>query len=328
MFTRRAMLASVIATPALARSRRVFRVAALFAGRIDDRGFMESGYRGLELARTRLGCATNFIQDVPPRPEALAQALRTLAADAPDLIIAHGGQNDASARAVAEAFPALRFVVTQGSATGPNLSSYEVVQEQSAFLAGALAALTTRTGVVGHMSGIRVTPGLKGRAAFVAGVRRIDPAIQVLTNFSGSQDDNPLSHRVATAMIDAKADILFTMLNTGRTGVTEACRARHVRQIGNVIDWTRVAPEIFVGSAVADSGLGLFNAVADAAKGRFMPGVVRRIGLEDPQAVRLALAATVDPAIRRRIAGLSADIVAGRLDVPTSYDGPEFPTPA
>ena len=29
-----------------------------------------------------------------------------------------------------------------------------------------LAGLTTKTGVVGHMSGIKVVPGLKGRAAF------------------------------------------------------------------------------------------------------------------------------------------------------------------
>ena len=54
--------------------------------------------------------------------------------------------------------------------TGPNLASYEVLQEQSAYLGGVLAALTTRTGVVGHMSGIRVRPGLKGRAEAVAGL--------------------------------------------------------------------------------------------------------------------------------------------------------------
>jgi basic membrane protein A len=332
MISRRHMLAlALIGGPAavLAGRRRRLRVAASFAGRIDDKGFMESGYRGLELARKRLGCDTGFLQNVPPRAEALAQALRELAAGKPDLVIAHGGQNDAPAREVAAAFPGTCFVVTQGSATGANLSSYEVVQEQSAFLAGALAALTTRTGVVGHMSGIRVAPGLKGRAAYIAGVGHIDPTIAVMTNFSGNQDDNALSHRVATAMIDrAKVDIIFTMLNAGRTGAIEACRARGVRQIGNVIDWTKVASDVFVGSAVADSGLGLFKAVADAAAGRFVAGRVRRIGLEDPQAVRLALADGIDPAIARRIAGLSADIVAGRIAVATAYDGPEFDNPA
>jgi len=330
MMSRRAMLALGLVAGsgmAIARTRRPLRVSALFAGRIDDKGFTESGYRGLQLAKARLGCAIEFIQGIAPQAEALEQALRRLAAGAPDMIVAHGGQNDAPARAVAQAFPALRFVVAQGSAKGPNLSSYEVVQEQSAFLAGALAALTTRTGIVGHMSGIRVTPGLKGRAAFVAGAHHVDPKVQVLTNFSGNQDDNALSYRVASALIDARADIIFTMLNAGRRGAIDACRARGVFQIGNVIDWTRVAPDVFVGSAIADSGLGLFNAVADLAAGRFVPDVIRQIGLEEPQAVRLALADSVDPTIARRIAGLSADIVARRIDVPTRYEGLEFTNP-
>ena len=289
---------------------------------------MESGYRGLMLAKSRLGCAIDVIQGVQPQGDALARALRRLAATAPDLVVAHGGQNDAAARTVAKEFPKVRFVVTQGNATGPNLSSYEVVQEQSAFLAGALAALATRTGVVGHMSGIRVAPGLKGRAAFVAGVHHVDPEIRVLTNFSGSQDDNSLSHRVASALIDAKADIIFTMLNAGRTGAIDACRERGVSQIGNVIDWTRIAPDVFIASAIADSGLGLLNAVDDLAASRFVPGIVKRIGLDHPRAVRLALGERVSAETARRIAALSADIVAGRQDVPTRYDGPELANPA
>mgnify|MGYP002040629656 FL=1 len=147
---------------------------------------------------------------------------------------------------VAQRFPEVQFVVTQGNVKGANLSSYEVLQEQSAWLAGALAALTTRTGVVGHMSGIRVVPGLKGRAAFVDGVKAVNPQIRVLTNFSGNQDDNALSKRVAAAQIKAGADVIFTMLNAGRQGAIDACREAGVRQIGNVVDWTRRDPDVFI----------------------------------------------------------------------------------
>lgn len=37
------------------RTQPKWKVAALFAGRIDDGGFMESGYRGLVAAREKLG---------------------------------------------------------------------------------------------------------------------------------------------------------------------------------------------------------------------------------------------------------------------------------
>jgi basic membrane protein A len=194
------------------------KVGALFAGKRDDRGFMEAGWRGLEQARTELGVETRFIDNIAPQKAALAHALEQLARDGAQLIIAHGGQNNEACEEVAQRFAQTRFVVTQGAVTGRNLASYEVLQEESAYLAGMLAAMTTRTGVVGHMSGIRVRPGLKGRAAYAAGVRDANPAVRLLTNFSGHQDDNALSYKVAKAQAAQGADVIFTMLNAGRKG--------------------------------------------------------------------------------------------------------------
>ena len=304
------------------------RIAALFAGRIDDKGFMQAGYTGLRAAAEKLGVSISHKDGVRPEKDLLAEALRELAAMKPDLVVAHGGQNNAAAQLVASERPDVRFVVTQGNVVGPNLASYEVLQEHSAFLAGALAALTTKTGVVGHMSGIRVTPGLKGRAAFANGVRHTNPTVKLLTNFSGNQDDNALSKRVASAMIDAGADVIFTMLNAGRTGAVDACRERGIGQIGNVIDWTTIAPDVFVGSAVADSGLALFNAAKDIAEGSFKPGSIRQIGLEQPEAVRLTMAERVPASVRSRIEALGAEIKAKRLDISTEWSGPEFANPA
>ncbi|MFT8243924.1 BMP family protein [Roseomonas sp. BN140053] len=322
---RRSLLLGALALPALARAAASPTVAALFAGRIDDGGFMQAGFQGLTSARERLGVRISLTQGIRPEAPLLAAALRELATAGPDLVVAHGGQNNAAAAEVAAAFPGLRFVVTQGQVTGTNLSSYEVLQEHSAFLAGVLAALTTRTGVVGHMSGIRVTPGLKGRAAYAHGVRHGNPAVRLLTNFSGNQDDNALSNRNALAMMAAGADVVFTMLNAGRDGVTEACRSQGRWQIGNVRDWVAVDPAVFLGSAVADSGLALFNAVRDVAEDRFVPGTIRQIGLEQPDAVRLTLAPQVPPAIRARLDAVAAEIVAKRLEVPTEWSGKEFP---
>jgi len=307
---------------------RPLTVAALFAGRIDDRGFMEAGWRGLDRARVEFDVATTHRANIEPRKDLLVAALHELAAAGPDLVIAHGGQNNEACAEVAPRHPRVRFVVTQGAVTGANLASYDILQEESAYLAGVLAASSTRTGVIGHMSGIRVRPGLKGRAAYAAGARAADPAVRLLTNFSGQQDDNALSRRVALAQIDAGADVIFTMLNAGRTGAIEACRERGVRQIGNVIDWVRTDPRIFIGSATADVGMGVFEAVRDLRARTFPAGSVRRIGLSTPGAVGLTLAPDVPPGIRERIAATTERIAAGGIVVPETYDGPEFATPA
>ncbi|QDF96328.1 BMP family ABC transporter substrate-binding protein [Azoarcus sp. DD4] len=308
--------------PALA-ARAPLTVGALFAGRIDDGGFMEAGYRGLERARSEFGVKTRHIDDIPPEHDKLAAALRELAAGSA-LVIAHGGQNNEAARQVAAEFPKVRFVVTQGAVTSANLASYDVLQEQSAFLAGALAALHTRSNVVGHMSGIRVKPGLKGRAAYVAGVHAINPKIRVLTNFSGNQDDNALSKRVAEAQIAAGADVIFTMLNAGRGGVGEACRAHGIKQIGNVVDWVKRDPEVFVASAIADVGIGVYNAVRDQREGKLRVGEIRKIGLDDAAAVRLSLHPDVPGRFASRLADLTEGVRSGRIHVPEDYDGPEF----
>ncbi len=323
-----AVTAAHLSRALAADSGTPMKVAALFAGRIDDRGFMEAGWRGLQRAASELGVDASHTDGIAPQKDALVAALTRLAQSGADLVIAHGGQNNEACAGVAARFPRQRFVVTQGSVTGDNLASYEVLQEESAYLAGVLAALTTRSGVVGHMSGIRVRPGLKGRAAYAAGVRDTDARVRLLTNFSGNQDDNALSRRVAEAQIAAGADVIFTMLNAGRDGVTQACRDRGRRQIGNVIDWVERDPQVFIGSAVASVGQGVFEAVRDLRAGRFPGGQVRKLGLAQGDAVKLTMAPNVSAQVRARVERTAQDIAQERLKVPEQYDGAEFPTPA
>lgn len=308
-------------------ARQPLSVGALFAGQVNDRGFMEAGWRGLERAKQELGVQTRYIDGVQPRKDLLVAALTQLAGSGVDLVLAHGGQNNEACAEVAARFPQVKFAVTQGGVTAANLGSYEILQEESAYLGGVLAALTTRTGVVGHMSGIRVRPGLKGRAGFAAGVRDTNPQVRLLTNFSGNQDDNALSKKIALAEINGGADVIFTMLNAGRNGVTEACRERRVRHIGNVIDWVGVDPQVFVASAIADVSMAAFEAIQDAQRGAFGAGAIRKIGLANEQAVRLSMAADVPAAVRERVARAAADIRAGRVKVPEEYAGAEFANP-
>jgi basic membrane protein A len=88
-------------------------VAMLLAGKIDDKGFMEAGYNGLLAIHDQLGAEISYIDSVKPEPELLAAALRQLASEGPDLVIAHGGQNNKAAEMVAAEFPDVKFVVVQ-----------------------------------------------------------------------------------------------------------------------------------------------------------------------------------------------------------------------
>lgn len=319
-----ALLAVLLPPVAAQDAPAPLRVAMLIPGRINDGGFMEAGYNGLLAIQEELGADVRYIDQVRPTPEELTTALRLLALGEPDLIIAHGGQNSEAAVQVAAEFPDVNFVVVQGNVTGPNLSSYEVLQEQSTWLAGAAAGLLTESGVVGHMSGIRVRPGLRGRAAFYNGLMTTNPEATFLTTFSGDQDDSDLNRAVAEAQIAEGADIIFTMLNAGRTGAIDACREAGILQIGNVVDWTEVHPDVFIASAIANVSMAGLRAARDLAEGTWEPGVVVKIGIEDPAAVWLALSPNVPEDVLAELDALTAQLIAGEIVYDTEYEGPEF----
>lgn len=296
------------------------KLSILFVGALNDRGFNQCALDGAERLQAS-GLDIEIIGGIPFAPEAMTEALHR-AAGASHGVIFIGGQGNAVTPPVAAACPKTRFAVVQGNVVGANLASYDVLQEQSAFLAGAAAARLTRSGVVGHLSGHRVVPGLKGRAAFAAGVRHVAPDLRVVTGFCGTQDDSAMSERWATGIAAEGADILFTMLNAARAGAVAACRATGMRQIGNVTDWSAENPEVFVASALARIDIGVERAARDMLSGA-VPGGIVHLGLAEG-ATALALTPDAPPQLGDEIEALTARIANGEVAVPTTYDGPDF----
>lgn len=318
------LAAGLLPLPLTRSYAAALKAGLLLPGRRDDGGFMQAGYAGFEASTREMKAQTVIIDGVRPEKDDLVAALRQIAAQGPSVIAAHGGQCNEAAKIVAAEQPQIQFLVIQGGVEGPNLTSYEVLQEQSAWLAGAAAALMTKTGIVGHISGIRVPPGLKGRAAYAAGVAYAKPGVKLLTTFCGEQDDAALAQKVTVAQADAGADIIFTMLNAGRTGAIAGCREKKIKQIGNVRDWVPVAPDVFIASAIADVSVAMSDGVSAALSGQLVPGQHVRLGVANGNAVRLAMAPDVPEVVRAAIAGFTSDIASGKIVVPVTYEGPEF----
>lgn len=296
------------------------RIAVVLFGPRGQGGFNQAGLEGAHRAQAAGEVDVHWFE----RTDTRVDLLRALCGLSPSLVVLHGGQGDVPAAAVAPDFPGVAFAITQGSVVAPNVACYQVLQQQSAFLGGVLAACDTVTGTVAHLSGERVRPGLEGRAAFADGVAREAPGVRLLTTFCGDQHDPALAHRVVAAQAAAGADRLFAMIDGGRAGANAACRAHGVRQIGNVVDWTRREPDVFVASAIADSGVCVEQAIADFRAGSFAPATVRRTGLERPDAVRLALHPSVPGAVRARLDAWAQRLLDGEVEPADDYAGPEF----
>lgn len=300
------------------------RILVLF-GHPGRGGFNEAAVQGAErAAQAGLPLQREWIaaNDAKTRAERIAQLCDT----APDLVIVHGGQGDAPVAEVAPRFPGTQFAITQGHHTGPNVASYEILQEHSAFLAGVLAGLRASNGRAAHLSGERVRPGLKGRAAYADGVRRVtgqDP----LTAFCGNQHDPELGAAWTRALSARDARVLFAMMDGGRDGVTRVCRETGVWQIGNVLDWVARDPQVYLASALADSGLCVERAAADHAAGALAVGRITRFGLEEAASLRLVVGAKVGAEERRVLDDWAGQLASGAIDIAPDYAGVEFEMP-
>ena len=241
---------------------------------------------------------------------------------------AHGGQGDGPVQILAERRPEQAFAVTQGSWAAPNVARYEVLQEQSAFLAGVLASQWSKTGKVGHFSGEKVPPGLRGRAAYADRLRRAGFEGQLVTQFCGHQHRPGWARTCVSALVEqTDLDIVFAMLDGGRPGVTQACRAHGVAQIGNVLNWVERDPDVFVASAICDSGEALFRAVEDHARGLLPLGGYRAFGLEEPSLVRLEMGGRVSAAQRSLVEDWAQRLLRREFEIHLDYAGPEFALP-
>ena len=300
-------------------SARRFLVLFGFPGR---GGFNEAAIQGAERA-ARAGHALQAEWIAASDPAARAERIAQLCNANPDLIIVHGGQGDAPVAEMDPHVPRTLFAITQGCHTAENVASHEILQEHSAFLAGVLAGLRAGDGRAAHLSGERVRPGLKGRAAFADGVRRAvgrDP----LTGFCGNQHDPELGAAWTHALAAQDARVLFAMMDGGRDGVTRACRQAGVWQIGNVLDWVARDPEVYLASALADSGLCVERAAADHAAGALAVGRITRFGLEAEASLRLVLGAQVSAHERGVLDDWSGRLAAGEIEIAARYDGEEF----
>jgi len=300
----------------------LLEIAVVVVGEANDNGFNASGLAGAQAAE-RMGLARISVVDgLAYDAAAIAASLKAILPEFDGLVFI-GGQGDGVMPDIARTFADKRFAIVQGESRLTNLACYEVAQEQSAFLAGCLAAWMTATGTVGHLSGHRVRPGLKGRAAFIQGVRHAAPEVRVLTSFCGSQDDNDVTRRWAGAQIAAGADILFTMLNGARAGAIDACRAGSARQIGNALDWVALQPDVFLASALARIDRGVERAIADVAAGT-LPAVPVSLGLPEGDYVGLSLGEDVPEAVAARLQEVVQAIREGGISIEGDYGGPEF----
>lgn len=290
------------------------RVGVMFPGNLSDDGFMQSGYGGYQRIEEELGDQVE-LSKAEQVPETDYQQVLTRLASSSDLVVSYGGQTDAVVRQVAPSFPDVKFVEIGGPADAEpldNLAYYDPRQAEGGYLAGALAALSSKTGKVAFVGGLELPAIVQTAEAFEAGAKKAVPSIEVLKpQYVGDFNDVAKAKQAGLADFAAGADVLGQQLNLGHQGLAQAAAERGASMVGGPLPKECGSEEGVIGYVKEDTGYALEYAVDAVLNDTFEAAQVP-FGVQDDAATDL-IVCTEDDGVVSAIDKIKADLVSGAV---------------
>ena len=289
----------------------------------DDKSFNTSAYNGAIQAKEELGVFVKYVEAADDN--AFEPMLRAFAQRDFDLIIGIGFAQRDAIKKVAAQFPKKHFAIVDAQVDAPNVRSLMFEEHEGAFLVGAIAAMTSKTGKIGFVGGMDIPLIRRFHMAYEAGAKKINPHITVLANYVGisseAWNNPPKGKELAVSQFDSGADIVFAAAGASGLGVFDAAEEKKKFAIGvdSNQDWTK--PGLILTSMLKRVDQAVYSTIEESKSGAFVGGV-KRFGL-----VNKGIDYSVDrynekiltESVRNRADDLKADIIAGKIDVPDYY---------
>lgn len=253
-----------------------FKVALLTPGPVNDSGWSAMAYEGLSAIKSDLGAETS---NQVAQGNDIKESMRSYAQKGYSLVFGHGFEYNEPGVQVAKDFPETVFVSSSGSATAKNAGAIRFYLEQSFYLAGVLAAQTSKSGVVGMVGGPDVPSIRSTFKAFKAGAEASKPSVKVLEVFTGKNDDVAAARQAAEAMIKNGADVLIHQANAAAQGVFTACKEGNAWALGANLNQNENESGVVIASATI-SAKAAFLEVAKLVKEKKFDGNVVQLGME------------------------------------------------
>jgi basic membrane protein A and related proteins len=255
---------------------KVTSVAIATPAKTNDYGWNAQGVAGLQAAAkaygiTKVKVVTNIGYPTTPA------VLQSLAAAHYGLIVAHASGYDTQAKQVAKQYkvPMVTYDIPTYKSPG-TLTNITTSSQQGAYLAGILAAKTSKTGTIGVVISASDTNWYEMEGGYIAGARSVNPKITVKLAQIGpaSYDDSAGGKRVATSVIAAGADVIFAMGDGASVGYLQAistAKAGHkVWYIGDIGDYTPIdTAHVFLSSVLWNFTKAYETFIGQIQKGTF-----------------------------------------------------------
>lgn len=297
-----------------------------------DKSFNDGAYIGAERAAKELGVRVRFVE--PGEGSDREAGLRLLAAEGMDLVIGVGFIFTDDLAQLANEYPNVAFAgvdyaVTVDKAGNPvappkNLAALKFREEQGSFLVGALAAVVGNSKKVGFVGGMDSPLIHKFEVGYAAGVKAVCPDCQVVAQYAGVTPEafrNPgRGKELALSQYQQGVNVIYHASGSTGLGVFEAARTMKKLGIGVDADQYNEAPGYVLSSMVKRVDNAVYDAIKRVKEKRFSGGIYQ-FGLAEDGVGYVYdehNRAMIPDAVRARLEQLKGEIVAGRIQVPST----------
>ena len=283
----------------------------------NDKSFNEAAFQGAQRWATETG---GTFKELEMQNEAQReQALRQLAEAGANPIVMTGFAFGDALNTVAADYPDTKFAIIDMVVDQPNVKSVVFTEDQGSYLAGVMAGMASKSGVVGFIGGMDIPLIRRFGCGYAQGVKAVNADATVILNMTGTDGsawNNPVKGaEIAKSQMSQKADVIYAAAGGTGVGVLQAAADGGILSIGVDSNQNYMHP----GKVLTSMVKRVDNAVYDA----FKEGADLKSGINvmDLAAggVDVAMddnnAALVTPEMKAAVEDAAAKIKSGELKV-------------
>lgn len=244
------------------------------------------------------------------------KTVSTVASEGANLVIAVGHIDSSKLEEIATESPDTMFAVVDSDCEGPeNVMNLSFKNEEGAFLIGVIAAMTTETGKLGFIGGVRNETVEAFEYGYLAGISAVNPEAEVETQYIDCFDDTEAGKQAALMLIDDGVDIIFHAAGESGVGVIEAAAERDVWAVSVDKDSQLIDNNTVLCSLFKRVDNGVYLSVQNYMEGKFSGGVYEfgldfeAVGYEDG-------GKNVKKEVRAQADRFAKAILSGEIQVP------------
>ena len=279
-----------------------------------DKSFNEAAYVGMENWKKETG--KQYLEFEIANESQREQAIRRMAEKGASPIIGVGFSQASAIEKVAKEFPKLNFVIVDMVVGLPNVQSVVFKEQEGSFLAGAMAAMASKTGKVGFVGGMDIPLIRRFQCGYEQGAKFANAKAEVFANMTGTTgaawNDPTRGGELAKAQFAKGADVVFAAAGGTGTGVYQAAKDSGKLAIGVDSNQNHLQPGTMLTSMLKRVDVAVYNVSKS-----FAPGITV-LGLKEggvDYAVDANNAKLVTPDMKKRVDAAKADIISGKIKV-------------